>query len=395
MLVSRVIGDCPKCGGAASFGNVSINGDHLLRGCSRCDHEALLWLPPIRKKILYLDQFFFSGAFRGGDDRIFKAVTRIKRVAHLQLLVAPYSSVHEDETDQWRGHKGMGNEQLMEFIKLTSGGAEFEKDYKVERTQILKAWHAYLDKKSADYSVERKEAVRGEFDRWNDYFFVDVGRYLGDVEVKRSLKLQAVDELIGILDDWRNSTQTFEQDVALENKDAGRTYVRSYLEKIKRLARGDLDAAIDSPIISTVVEQMFHCLPKKQPFDERLCLCADFFGSAHFENVPVTWLRSRMFATLKHLVKGGAYANREVAKRKLNGVFSDIRHIAFYAPYCDAFVMDTPMADLVRQPTVRLEDRYGIRVFSLNNWDKLLDWLDELEAGMTDEHKQGVARAYP
>ena len=95
------------------------------------------------------------------------------------------------------------------------------------------------------------------------------------------------------------------------------------------------------------------------------------------------------------MVKRGAYANRDAARKRLSGVLEDIKHISLYAPYCDAFVMDTPMADLVRQPSVGLAQRYGVQVFSLNNWDELIAWLDELEANMSDEHKAGVAAAYP
>lgn len=69
-------------------------------------------------------------------------------------------------------------------------------------------------------------------------------------------------------------------------------------------------------------------------------------------------------------------------------------HIA--RPYCDAIVMDTPMADLVRQPTVCIvEQRYGVKVFSLTNWAELLAWLDSLEANMSAGHAAGVAAAYP
>jgi len=48
------------------------------------------------------------------------------------------------------------------------------------------------------------------------------------------------------------------------------------------------------------------------------------------------------------------------------------------------------MAELVRQPTVALEQRYDVKVFSLRNWDALLAWLDDLEAGMTKEHRSAV-----
>jgi len=395
MLVTHILGDCPSCKGKNCFGNVSIHDDSVLQGCERCRYESMVFLPKVHKQIIYLDQFFFSHAFRGVEPRFLQAVERIKRMAHLQLLVAPYSSVHEDETHQWRGYKDKSHDQLMEFIKSTARGTEFEKDYSVERTQILKAWEAFLKGQSAEYIFEERDAIKGKLDEWDDYFRIDVGGYMRDVELKRTLKTQAVQELIKVFDEWQTSTQTFEQDVALEIRDAGKNYVNTYLTMVNRLSHGDFNAAIDSPIVATVVEHMLHWLPEEQLFVDRLRRCIEFFASEHFANVPHLWIEARMFATLKGMVKRGAYANRDEAHKRLSGIFEDFKHISLYAPYCDAFVMDKPMAELVRQPTVGLEQRYGVMVFSLNNWEDLLAWLDGLEAGMSDEHKAGVAAAYP
>lgn len=395
MLVTCVLGDCPGCKGEDCFGNVSIQRDRVLQGCKRCRYESMVFLPEIHKKVIYLDQFFFSHAFRGVDQRFLTAVERVKHMAHLQLLVAPYSSVHEDETHQWRGYKDMSHDQLMEFIKATARGAEFKKDYSVELTQILKAWDAFLKGQSTEYVFEESDAIEGALDKWDDYFFIDVGGYMRDIELKRTLKSQAVQELVKVFGDWQASTQTFEQDVALEIRDAGWNYVNSYLTKVSRIIQGDFNAASDSPIMASVVEHMLHWLPKEQPFADRMRRCMEFFASEHFANVPNLWLEARMFATLKDMVKRDTYANREKAIKKLSGQFEDFKQIALYAPYCDAFVMDKAMAELVRQPSVGLEQRYGIKVFSLNNWDDLFEWLDDLEAGMSDEHKAGVAAAYP
>lgn len=340
MLVTRVLGDCPDCRGKQSYGNVSVRGDHVLRGCMHCQYSTMVSLPEIRKKVIYLDQFFFSHAFRRGYVRFATALERVKRMTHLQLLVSPYSSVHEDETHQWRGYKDKSHQQLMDFIKATSRGAEFEKAYRVEETQV-------------------------------------------------------VQDLVNVFDQWQQSTQTFDQDVALEMHDAGKNYLQSYLKMVNRIAQGDFNAAIDSPIVATVAEHMLHCLPKETPRAEAISRCAEFFQSEHFVQVPNMWISARLFATLKDMVKRGAYSNREEARQRLSGVFDDILHISMYAPYCDAFVMDTPMADLVRQPTVGLEQRYGVKVFSLNNWDALLVWLNDLETGMTEEHRIGIAAAYP
>lgn len=395
MLVTCVLSDCPDCKGKNSYGNVSVHGNHVLRGCKYCQYSTTVFLPEIRKKVIYLDQFFFSHAFRGGDVRFATAVERVKRMTHLQLLVAPYSSVHEDETHQWRGHKDKSHQQLMDFIKATSRGAEFEKAYRVEETQVLKAFEAFLAGGPSEYVFEVRDAIQGALDEWDDYFRIDVGGYMRDIELKRTLKTQAVQDLVNVFDQWQQSTQTFDQDVALEMHDAGKNYLQSYLRKVNRIAQGDFNAAIDSPIVATVVEHMLHYLPKETPRAEAINRCAEFFQSEHFAQVPNVWISAHLFPTLKDMVKRGAYANREEARKRLSGVFDDISHISMYAPYCDAFVMDTPMADLVRQPTVGLEQRYRVKVFSLNNWDALLVWLNDLETGMTEEHRVGIAAAYP
>lgn len=395
MLVSHVIADCPGCGAKDSFGNVSVRDGYVLRGCKHCRHESMVRLPEVRKKVLYLDQCFFSGAFRGGDARFVEAAERVRHVAHLQLLLVPYSSVHEDETHQWRGYKELSHADLLAFIKATARGAEFKKDYHVERTQVTKAWSAFLKDLPANYVLSPDDAIDGRLDQWDDYFRVEVGGYSRDVELRRSLKSQAVAALVDAFDEWRAATTTFEQHVSVEMTAAAKNYLDSYLTMRRRLAQGDFAAAVDSPIVAQVIEHMLHWLPDEQSLDEKLMRCVAFFKSEHFNRVPMLWVEARMFATLKEMVKRGAYANRTEARRRLNGVFEDIKHIALYAPYCDAFFVDQPMAELVRQPGVGLEQRYGVKVFSLNNHEEFLAWLDGLERSMSVEHKAGVAAAYP
>jgi hypothetical protein len=394
MLITRVLGDCPGCGGKNCFGNVSVRGDHVLRGCMNCKYKTNVWLPKARKKILYLDQFFFSSAFRKGDPRFVEAAQRIRRLCELQLLVVPFSSIHEDETNQWGGFDGKNKQDLMEFIKATSRGHEFEPAYDVELTQIMRAFQAFLADHSPEFAFKERDIVRGEIHEWDDYFRIDVSRYIGNVELIRNLKQESIEELLDAFDGWRQSTNTFVQDVALEMRAAGKVYLDSYFQYLMRFAGGDYDV-FDRPIKSTVIEQMlFYFAEETQP-EECLKQVVSFFLSKHFAEIPYQWLGTRMFATLKDMVKRGAYANREKAQQRLNGIFYDVEHIATYAPYCDAFIMDQPMAALVSDSRVGLEKRYGVKVYSLNAWDGLFAWLDSVEKEMTDEHKAGLSAAYP
>ena len=171
-----------------------------------CKYSTTVWLPEIRKKIVYLDQFFFSSAFRGGEQRFVDAAQRIRHVSDLQLLVIPFSSIHEDETHQWRGFGGKNKEDLMEFIKATSSGHEFEPAYEVERSQIIRAFQAFLAGGSAEIERKERDAIEGNVHEWDDYFRIDVGVYFKDIELIRALKRQSVENLLGIFDRWRQNS---------------------------------------------------------------------------------------------------------------------------------------------------------------------------------------------
>lgn len=378
MLITRILGDCPSCKGKNSFGNVSIHQDHVQQGCKLCSYEPVSFLPKIQKKVLYLDQAFFSLAFKGRDSRFLTAIEKVKHMAHLQLIVAPYSSVHEDETHLWHGHK-----ELMEFIKETARGAKFKKAHNVKRTQILKAWESFLKGQPTEYVFEKSDAIEDSLDAWDDYIRIDVNSDMRDIQCKRTRKTRAVQELIDAFSKWQTSKQTFEQDVALEIRDAGKAMVN-------QISSANFNIFIDSPIVD-----MLYWLPEDQPLVDRMQRCMEFLASEHFANIPNLWIEARMFATLKGMVKQGAYANRNKAHERLSGVFEDFEQIALYAPYCDAFFMDRSMAELVRKPTVGLKQRYGIEVFSVTNWDHLIAWLNGLQTSMNNEHKAGVEDAYP
>ena len=73
----------------------------------------------------------------------------------------------------------------------------------------------------------------------------------------------------------------------------------------------------------------------------------------------------------------------------------NVSHVATYAPFCDAIVLDQPMAELVNNPRVGLTRDYGTKVFSLNNWDGLFAWIDDVENEITPEHEQALEAAYP
>lgn len=391
-LVTYITGNCPGCGSQNCFGNVGVFSTHVSRGCSRCRHHERVPLPRLTKKVLYLDQFFFSHAFRGGNPRFLEAARRIERLASLQLLVVPYSSIHEDETHQWERH-----EELTKFIRAAARGNELVPAYDVEETQVIHSFRSWLDGGPPEHQLELDDALDGDVHDWENYFYIQVGRYMGDIDLIRDLKRQSVEGLVGLFDGWEKLTTTFEEDLQEEYTVSARGYTSAYFSYAARVMNGDLSALLDSPIASMVVEAMLRLIPRDIPPERWLPMCGEFFRSSHYKETPYHWISAHMFTTLKAMVKNdGAFSNRERALLRLNGFFYDVKHIATYTPYVDAIMVDQPMAELVARPTVALEARYGTRVFSRNKWDAFLAWLDDVETtGMTDEHRAALQAAYP
>ena len=226
---------------------------------------------------------------------------------------------------------------------------------------------------------------------------IDVGRYLGDVELIRSLKNESVEGLMGLFGEWRKKQTTFEENLQAEYEVAAKGYIDFYIQYLARMTSGDHTVLLDSPIISMVVESMTHVLSDEGvPADQWLRLCAQFLmQSEHFKQTPQQLLAARMHASVKSMVQSGKFTNTELVRKNFKVYFYDVDHISTYAPHCDVFIMDQLMADIVRQPAVGLENRYGLKVFSLNNWPESLEWLEGLEQGITPAHRAGLAAAYP
>lgn len=351
-------------------------------------------LPRLQKKVVYLDQSLLSAAFKRGDVRAVDAVKRVRNAAARQLLVAPFSDVHEDETHLWSGWRGFDSAGLMDFIKQTAVGKSFRPSYEVVEAQISRAFRSWLRGDTNGQLIERVDAVRGDVDEWANYVYVTVNRYYGDTERLAESKTEAVSQLVALFDGWMHSGNTFEQDLKLEIADAARSYVGSFEEFVSRVCSGDINALLYAPVASQCVQTLRYALPDDLDEVEKLRTIVAFFASQSFGLVPKERISACMFAELKSWVKNGAFANREAAVAGLSGVFFDVKHIATFAPYCDAVFVDKQMASLVSRPTVALAERYGTKVFSLNTLDQFFAWLENLDQSSPPGHDVWLERVY-
>ncbi len=201
-----------------------------------------------RKSILYLDQHFFSSLYRGGDPQWDTAMRRVTELLDLQLVAVPYSSTHEAEAAFY-----MQRDDLVQFIQRISRGHHFEPYYRVEKTQILKAFQAYLANEPASYIKEESDALPSSVHDWDGDYSVSVFSAASGVDRKRAFKQHAIDELVKTLSDWASSKNTFEQDMELELRDSARIFEGT----VRKENRSALGWRFFSP--SRCADKRLHC----------------------------------------------------------------------------------------------------------------------------------------
>ncbi|HEX3683561.1 MAG TPA: hypothetical protein VHU83_13570 [Bryobacteraceae bacterium] len=198
--------------------------------------------------------------------------------------------------------------------------------YKVERTQILKAFEAFLGGRPAPYVREEIDAICSSVHDWEGDYIVTVFTREHGFERKQAFKQKSVDALLEKLDEWSASNRSFEDDMELEFQNAARIYIERYTQKAARLYQGDFAAVVDSPISAGIVEGL-QLVVRELKADPK-CIGA-FFRSAHFRNVPLQQLSARLYSAFKERLRTKADvlpAPREDRREKYSGLMFDVEH---------------------------------------------------------------------
>jgi hypothetical protein len=376
MLIARYSSSpCPSCQNVGGYGNINITNDWLNRGCTKCKFRHSIPLPKLSKKVIYLDQFFLSHAFRNKERRFVDAVTRIHHLADKQLIVCPRSSLHELETHLWR-HEDQAS--LWRFIKRTSRGHEFEQPHYIKVAQIRRAFERFCSAESVKQEIDRYDALKRDVDSWEDYLSIDVGTFKPDMEKVREEKAEAASNLVDLFEEWRRSEKTFEQDTMEEAQGYARFLLKLYFQSRDLIAKEAymdwLHSHIDGQIVGDLLRRN-----REMPYTDRMKRIMEFFSSMHFVKIPNIDISCQIFALMRKYVRSGRYQNKEKAKGKLAGIGYDIDAISLFAPYCEAIFIDREMEQWLKDPALDFRKHYTFRVFSVNSFENFLLYLSEIE----------------
>jgi hypothetical protein len=359
MIIARPLPSaCPRCGVWGKFGIMRIANNKVHRGCNSCGAVDDIHLPALRKKVLYLDQNFLSHAFRKKNIVFVEAAKRIASLAARQLLVCPWSPLHETETRQWRSDE---QQNLLAFIKETARGHRFRTPHGVQWSQVARA---FLDFEAtrASRPIEPDDAFEGDVHQWDDYFWIDVtGFAFDDPERVRAGKEGVASGLVAAFSLWRRQVDTtFENHIALETKEYASALLKAFVTLLEARMRGDVDGVLNAPIDSEIVDRLLREFDSSVPTEERMKAIRRFLGSSRFADIPYVWMSCRLFAMLREDVLRGRFNDEAKARRKLRGISFDVDAVSVYAPYCDAHFVDREMRRWIVGEPGKVIDRFGL-----------------------------------
>lgn len=404
IFISKPHLPCPKCG-KDGFGVLGISGGGYTRRCRECWHDQRYKLPPVKKKIIYLDQFVISKMMialnpkHPSHERILKddpywleLFKKLDRLLKLQLIICPDSFYHQDESIVTPNFKA-----LKRIYEHFSDGTTFYDYETIVRFQVHKHLESYLAGKPVEPALMAENVVIGDLHQWMDRIRVSVGftPRNGQAEEIRQSRDTLYGHLKGVFERWRGETKSFDE-LALEEATAyGRACIESCVRhwaKQRLVMEGKLPPDLENilpPMASSLITDMLREI-KAAGFkdDEALRKMDEYFSSEHILEVPYIRISSMLFASIARKAKAGQL------RPPSRGTFTDVNAIASILPYCDAIFIDNEYGAYLGESPLRERLAYPAKVFSTNTRDGFLTYLDDIEKNADPEHMKTVKELY-
>jgi len=178
---------CPKCGKDA-FGVLMICNHHYCRRCRDCfyprgyEKAATYPLPPLNKKVIYIDQFAISNMMMSLNpatkahqkrkvDKFWEVLfQKLDSLCKLQLIICPDSDFHRHESLLAPFY-----ESLKRMYELLSHGVSFFDHETIQRFQIIGQLNLWLGAKALDLDVHR--VIHGKINAWQERFIFSMGDF--------------------------------------------------------------------------------------------------------------------------------------------------------------------------------------------------------------------------
>jgi len=399
---------CPRCG-QNEFGVLSIYDDGFSRRCKACWHTERADLPPIRKSLIYLDQFAISNLMfadpkaserRGLNKTIdpfwHQLFGKLTELLGLQIAVCPGSSAHDRESVLSRHHRSLKG--TFKSLSLGISFRDFETIKRFQLTEHLRNWLRGQPERIAEIKTHKtRSVVHRDPHVWTDRFLITVnlGQIPGYVEAVKAEREAAHEALSGVFQRWKeNPGITWEQWFEEEALDCGPSILKAYLRdlaKFREVHEGILPLTendafpTQNQILMTLLLQEIRDAGTTEEQVWQILL--EFLHSPSLKIVPFNRIGAALYASV---ARKAPHQNKLPTK----GFFTDVDVISCLLPYCDAMFLDVECWNYLSELKRSGRLPYDARVFSLRNKEEFADYLDELTAKASPAHLQLVRELY-
>lgn len=376
--------DCPKCNSKASFGVISIGGNHYQRSCKECRHSEGYSLPQLNKKIIYIDQFAISNMEKALNPKVSpeqkKRIDRfwvdlfnlLDTLCKMQLIVCPDSITHENESMVAKDHY----KALKRMYEQLSHGTSFEHFNTIEKFQICEVAENWIQgNPDKELEIDIETAVHGDINEWQDRLIVsvEISNFEKDAILLNENKRTTQEQMSQLFETWRQLKDfNFEKQWDIEVSSYGRTIIQQYFEYIKEFAKAQFGVSQDyERLANTTMLALVHSIVevfKDAGLSEEDAMqkAFGFLRSPSMKNVPFLKISTLMYAALARKAAAG---QKKVPKASF---FNDVRTISCLKPYYDAMIVDNECASLLNEEPLRTRITGGAKIFSLNTKEQFL-----------------------
>ncbi len=405
MFINEPFITCPKCG-KDSFGVLSIYARHYIRRCRECRHDESYKLPPVSRKVIYLDQFAISEMMKSINpslkkmdkvDPFFrKLFEKLDVLNKMQVIICPESTNHFDESFVSAYYPAL--KRLYE--QLAHNFSFYDPDT-IKRFQIIEAFKGWAGLGEQELDIGDVLTGTGDLDGWEGRFIISVSLRDQDPnladEIRKS-RDQTSDALIQIFNRWQTEkSKSFEDWYEEERSSFGKSLIKSYfngLFEYDKLISKKIPLTLNSigsiTSNSSVIMTVIHRKLREKGFtdEEGMKKSIEYMSSESLKKIPYIQISSMLYASL---AREGALGRK---KSPTKGMMNDVETIACYAPYCDAIFVDNECRRLLNQGVTKTKYQLKTRIFSQDNKNDFLLYLDEIEKSVSKEHLKKVKEVY-
>jgi len=372
-----IVKKCPYCG-KKTFRRLDIFSDHIMWKCKSCAKTESEKLFPIQKKIMYLDQLVYSLILKSskkkkGDkwDKLGKLITQL---VEDQIIICPYSTVHQTETELYEKYY----EEITELYRKFSLGIHFKHPFYIEQRQLSQSLNNFLGRNSQEvHDFTWSQAFSKNPNQWGGRFsiFVNIKVDLEAVKKRENLKKKTQKKMQLHYDNvLKKEKKTFEEDFNIEKKFLAEVILSNHQknkELLNKIMFGEKQPKAIFDLLNDHVDWILPRIEKSNKTKSKASLIMmRFLSSEEFYQTPYVYIWAYLFAALNQKVR--------TSKRKAEeGDYFDIRAISHYLPYCDVMLIDNEFRGILEERGATVLKKFNTIVISGKTLDTLFELFDK------------------